>query len=74
MRCRSLDCSYLVFKWLNMPVVVPSSWSISNTKVTLVKVTQQFRKIEDRELYKSGYRGIALLNRIPEFRVRTRVE
>ena len=26
------------------------------------------------ESYKSGYRGIALLNRIPEFRVRTRVE
>ena len=31
MRCKSIHGSYLLaFKWLNMPVKVPSSWSILN--------------------------------------------
>ena len=31
--------SYVAFKWVNMPVIVPSSWLISNIqKVTLLNV------------------------------------
>ena len=38
MRCGSLDCSYVVFKWLKMCFTVPSSWSILNKKTGRVKV------------------------------------
>ena len=57
-----------------MCFTVPSSWSILNKKTGRVKVVPIYRKIGNREPYESGYRGIALLNRIQEFRVRIRVE
>ena len=36
-----IDRFYVVFKWLNMPVVVPSSWSILNKKTGRVNVIPQ---------------------------------
>ena len=59
MTCRPFDCSYLAFKWLNMPVVVPSSWLTSNKKVSCLLRIDLYRKIGNKEPYKSGYWEIA---------------
>ena len=45
MRYRSLDCSYVVFKWLKMCFTAPSSCSILNKKKTgRVKVNPKATK------------------------------
>ena len=63
-----------MFKWLNMPVTVPSSWSILKKKIGRNKLFPIYQKIENRELYKSGYRGVGLSRKILINWLRIRVE
>ena len=55
MRCGSLDCSYIVFKWIKMCFTVPSLWLISNKKTGRVKVIPINPQNINREQKKSGY-------------------
>ena len=53
----SLYGSFIVFKWLNMPVTVPSSWSISKQLITCKSDPYNTTKIKDRDPNKNGMRG-----------------
>ena len=47
-----------------MCFIVPSSWLISNKKVTSLKLFPIYQKIGNKEPYKSGYRGVGLSHKI----------
>ena len=57
-----------------MCFTVPSSWSILNKKTGRVKVVPIYRKIENREPYKSRHRGVGLSHKILINWLRIRVE
>ena len=61
MRFRSLDRSYLAFKWLNMLVTVPSSWD--NPHVCLQQSTYSSRENCVFEIQAWGERGRSQIHR-----------
>ena len=49
MRCKSIHGSYLLaFKWLNMPVKVPSSWSILNKLKNRTQKSDSYKPTKTR--------------------------
>ena len=76
MRCRLLDHSYLLAHGVigAYSTIVMVYFKLKSYVVNKSDPYNSGKFRKESYIYKSGYRGIALLNRIPEFSVRTHVE